>query len=229
MLTVDLCNGENWTTCFSSPSKWLKQACSCGSRKFPCAAWVSPHVQALFMTLPKSHLLPSIPLVKASCMIKFSVSVGKNYLSCGCWRGKHLWLLLQSDYSSSSWPLRSTPLPTERPIRLIFISTLLLFYCPPPGTLFLPIFGQRPVPLSNDTSYLSLLSKLDGILSYMAHLIQTLMLPTCRLHPPLLDQIFLKGFDCGLLIFAFLWHPANNFKSIHVAANGKMSFFSMAE
>ena len=125
-------------------------------------------------SLPESHLLPSIPLVKKSCMTKSSVSVGYNYLSCGCWMGKHLWLLLQSDCSSSSWPLRS--LPYQSPIRLIFISILLLFYCPPPGTLLLPITGQRPGPLSKSMSYLSLLSKLDGILNYTAQLIQTFRL-----------------------------------------------------
>ena len=149
------------------------------------------------MSLPESHLLPSIPLVKKSCMTKSSVSVGQNYLSSGCWMGKHLWLLLQSDCSSSSWPLRSTSLPLKSPIRLIFICILLLFYSPPPGTLLLPVTGQRPGPLSKSMSYLSLLSKLDGILitqhSSFRHSDSLLLIH--RLPPTLLDQIFPKDFD----------------------------------
>lgn len=69
---------------------WMGQARSHGGRRTPRVASGT----MLFMSLPESHLLPSIPLVKASCMTKFSICMtelprvwllgGRSICSCFC-------------------------------------------------------------------------------------------------------------------------------------------------
>lgn len=120
-------------------------------------------------------------------------------------RRKHLWLLLQSEYSSVNWPLRSSP---ERSTSLVFSPHYCFFTSFLLGH-FLFTFEQSPWLLSNGTSYLSLVSTLDGLFSHMAHLIQILILTNGQVIFSPTNEIFLKGLDWGLL-FAFLYYPANN-------------------
>lgn len=148
---------RNWTTCLSSSSNWIEQACLCGGRKIPHAASGKVQMCKPFSYLFLNHICYHPPTGQSKVHDQFQHQYD-GYLRvwrlggrgiCGCFCNPTIQFKLAfKAFSRKAYQA------------CFFLYVIALSF--PFSWSTLSVFGQSLNPLSNATSHLSMMSTLNG-------------------------------------------------------------------